>query len=207
RCCRVFLASVLLVAVSSRASILYVNVNSANSTPPYATWAAAATNIQDAIDASVAGDQIVVTNGVYARGGRAVYGTMTNRVAVDRPIGLRSVNGPQFTTIHGYQVPSTTNGDGAIRCVYLTNGASLSGFSLTGGATSPGDGLRDQSGGGLWCEPGGLASNCVISGNSAFNLGGGAYGGALTNCTLTGNSASFGGGAYGGTLNNCTLSG
>src|SRR5207302_82755 len=82
-------------------------------------------------DAAMAGDEVVVTNGIYAAGGRAVYGTMTNRVAVDKPLALRSVNGPQFTIIQGRWLPSTTNGDGAIRCAYLTNGASLSGFTVT----------------------------------------------------------------------------
>ena len=186
------------------------------------------------MDAAAAGDEIVVTNGIYATGGRAVYGTMTNRVAVDKPLTLRSVNGPQFTVIQGYQVPGTTNGDGAIRCVYLTNGASLSGFTLTNGATraEAGDQLtRESSGGGVWCEStNAMVSNCVLTGNSANDAAAGRIGGTLNNCTLTGNSARHGGGgacwrhaeqlhadrqlgyrlrrrgAY-GTLNNCTLTG
>ena len=176
----------------------------------YRDWASAAHTIQDAVDAAQAGDLVLVTNGVYASGGRAVgTNVLANRVAVDKPITLQSVNGPQVTIIAGSQAPGGGNGDGAIRCVYLTNGAALSGLTLTNGATRNYLGYDiDQSGGGVWCEStNALVMNCTLTGNSGIE-GGGASGGVLNNCTLTGNSTVYGGGgAYSSTLNNCTLTG
>ena len=100
---KLFAAAMLLASAGSALSALhYVDVNSTNATPPYTNWATAATNIQDAVDAAVAGDEIVVTNGIYASGGRAASADSTpNRVAVDKPLSVRSINGPQFTTING----------------------------------------------------------------------------------------------------------
>ena len=177
----------------------YVDVNSTNATPPYTTWTTAAKNIQDAVDAAVAGDEIVVTNGVYATGERAIDGVTTNRVAVDKPLALRSVNGPQFTAIDGGY---------SVRCVSLTNGARLSGFTLSNGYSYPGGG---GASGGTLCD-------CTLAGNVCGSYAGGASGGGaeyctLNNCTLSGNVAYgygqpfAGGGAASCTLNNCTLTG
>ena len=66
------LTSALLLtgAASAVATVHYVDLNSTKATPPYTNWATAATNIQDAVDVAVAGDEIVIADGIYATGGR-----------------------------------------------------------------------------------------------------------------------------------------
>jgi hypothetical protein len=165
----------------------YVNVNSANPTPPYTNWTTAATNIQDAVNAAVTGDEIVITNGIYATGWRATYGYgYPSRVVVDKPLRVRSANGPLFSIV---------DGGNSVRCVYLTNSASLSGFTLTNGLAA--------SGAGVLCEMAGNSTSCDFP---TTHAGGGACGSTLNNCTLTGNSAhDGGGGAWNCTLNNCIV--
>ena len=129
------LVGVLFCAFEAFSATLFVDLNSQNPTPPFASWINAATNIQDAIDASNPGDEVVVTNGIYQTGARVATGITSNRVAVTKAVTVESVNGPLVTIIQGYQMPGTTNGLSAIRCAYLTNGATLSGFTLVGGGT------------------------------------------------------------------------
>lgn len=209
--CLIWLAT-LWVSPSVGAATLLVWTGSPTPAPPYTNWINAAHVIQDAVDLAQAGDTVSVVGGVYATGGRAVYGTMTNRVAITKAITVQSLMGPEVTVIQGYQVPGNIAGIGAIRCVYLTNGAVLSGFTLTNGATGTSGDSRGQNGGGLWCEStNAVVTNCTLTGNSTCKVtggttcGGGAWSGTLNNCVLSNNLTGYGGGAYGSVLNNCTI--
>jgi hypothetical protein len=195
-------------ALHAAATTYYVNQNNPNPAAPYTSWATAATNIQDACFVATASRSVIlVTNGIYEYGGYADAGS--NRVnPFGTGISIQSVNGPALTIIEGSQVPGTTNGGNAVRCVFLTSSSVLSGFTLTNGATE-----NNGYGGGVYAGSGCLVSNCIISGNAA-GYGGGCYGandnGALVNCQIIGNSAingGTGGGAYGIGLTNCLLTG
>ena len=173
---------------------------------PYDTWSKAANDIQSAIDAAnIAGAYLLVSNGVYLSGGKAVSGSITNRVAITKPLHVKSVNGPEVTSIVG----EGPIGNFAIRCVYVGEHSSLSGFTLTNGHTrSSGDFLVEQSGGGAWCEASGIISNCIIKNCEAEHSGGGVSFGRLDHCILMDNkSGSNGGGAYDATLKFCTMRG
>ena len=213
------------------AATLCVDLNSTNPITPYADWSTAATNIQDAIDAATDSDTVLVNDGVYATGGRVMAGDLTNRVALNKALTVQSVNGAVVTTIQGAYTPSTGYGASSVRCAWLTNGASLRGFTLLSGATrSTGSLTTLASGGGAWCASNtsmvadciiisnkalyygggayqGTFSNCLFLTNAAGNSGGGAYSAALSGCRVISNTAYNGGGAYGGTLRSCFFSG
>jgi hypothetical protein len=193
-----FLLAFALFTFSARAAIHHVDVNSTNPVTPYLTWDTAAVTIQDAENASAFGDEILVTNGIYAAGG--MY---DSRIYITRAKFVHSVNGPDVTIIQGYQPPGTTNGPGSVRCAELLLGVTLEGFTLTGGAAPGG-------GGGVYAY--GAVSNCDITHNTA-SMGGGAYvvnGATASNYKFHENLAqSNGGGVYSGhsgIVMNCTLS-
>jgi alpha-tubulin suppressor-like RCC1 family protein len=187
----------------------YVALHNPNPAWPYNSWATAATNIQDAVDTAFAGGLVLVSNGVYEVGGRATVETptLTNRVVLAFPLTLQSVNGPATTVIKGYQMPGTTNGLEAIRCIYLAADTKLFGFTLTNGAT-----LNSTFnppwvyGAGAYCAtPSVLISNCVFRNNSCPDSGGGVNSGTVVNSNFSGNTAIYGGAAANATLTGCTI--
>lgn len=214
-------ASGVVTSAVAQLVIHCVDAASTNPVPPYLNWGTASSDIQDAITASAPGDVVLVTNGVYATGGKSEDGVITNRASVDKAIIVQSMNGPTATVIQGAWDPVTTNGPGAVRCAWLTTNAALSGFTLTGGATriiSNGLSYAFFYGGGVFGpSSSAVVQNCWVATNYAALLGGGAYGVALVNCRLTGNhSTSWGlqgstGGSGGGAaycnLLNCLVTG
>lgn len=215
------LAFLCLVALAGRASgaVLYVDVNSPNPTPPYADLSTAALTIQDAVDAANNGDLILVNDGVYQTGTRATKQSLmglgttyydTNRLVITKPVTVQSIHGPGAAFI---------DGGGQYRCAFVTNGATLSGFTLQNGLvgwvqttvilgrsitkTNLGNG-----GGVAGLIPSlsqGVVTNCIITGNNALGYGGGASDVSLVNCTLQYNNAISGGGAFDCTLSNCVV--
>jgi hypothetical protein len=170
---------------------------------PGTNWAYAFHDIQSAVDAAASNDIVLVSNGVYSTGARVDSGGISNRVLVSKALTVESVNGFEVTTIQG---------DSGTRCVYLTNGSSLSGFTLTGGNAG------SSGGGGAYCETlTAQVSNCLITNNIA-NYGGGVSGGTLTGCSILNNGdadnyyefnfspVGVGGGAFQSTLIDCIIS-
>ncbi len=181
--------------------IYYVNADNETPEKPYASWGTAATNIQSAIDIAICGGVVLVTNGTYEIGSVGA-----SRIALTNQVKVRSVNGPTVTIVKG-QGPT---GSEAVRCASIGPNCMLSGFTLIDGATYITGSYKEQSGGGAYCEPSGIVSNCVIVSNTAWRMGGGVAGeGIVVNSLLRGNIARVGdgGGAYSNLLKNCSIVG
>lgn len=150
---------------------------------PFLSWADAATNLQDAIDAAldtgdVNGPLIRVANGVYP---------IRRELVITNSAQIRSENGAAATTI--YRPTTSTN-----RLVVLSNQyAVVDGFTLTNGFLNVGS----AQGGAVRLFAGSLL-NCLIQSNRVYTsssgnpvFGGGIYmsGGLVSNCVIRLNAA------------------
>ena len=183
------LSIVLLVLGANAQTVRYVSLDGGNELP-YTDWTMAAHRIQDALDLCSINDVVLVSNGVYNLGGRAVM-SLTNRVVLTNRATLQGLNGPSVTIIEGSGGALSSN---AVRGVFISDGAVLSGFTVRNGRTMSIDSF-DGGGGGIFSWGGGIVTNCIISGNIASsNGGGGAMFGTYNNCIFSNNSALRAGG-------------
>lgn len=183
------------------------------------------TRIQDAVDAAHGGDTVLVGDGTFSGDG--------NR-DIDfhgKSLTVKSVNGAAMTIIDCGGHPST-DGSGNHRGFYFHSGekkAAISGLTVTNGYETIAKNDDNGCGGGIFNglnDDGDLTlTNCIISGNTAKEEGGGVYNSnhygtvTLINCIIAGNTAQEeGGGIFNDnhdgvlgkgviTLTNCTISG
>ncbi len=156
--------------------------------------------IQEAIDAAINGDTIIVAPGTYYE----------NINFNGKNIVLTSID-PSDPVI----VAATIIDGGGSGSVVTFSGTEISACQLTGFTIT--NGIFDSGGGivgGTWDnETHATISNCVITGNSAFVYGGGLFNchGLITNCIITNNRAGLGGHGGGlahcdGIISNCVIS-
>lgn len=185
------LVGLALLAESVLSAELYV-ARSGSHAYPFKTLETAATNLQSAVDAAAAGDLIRVAPGVYNQGAYvARLQGVSNRVVFDRNVVMRSLEGPEVTVI---------DGAGAMRCVYLSQGAELCGFTIRNGLTGEG-----ESGAGVLAMDASRVVDCVITNCISGEEGGAVYGGIVERCRLIDNRAYAGGGAADSQLEGCLL--
>jgi hypothetical protein len=179
-----------IITFSVSAVTRYVNVYNSSPQAPYTNWATAAKVIQNALDASAADDIVIVTNGVYAMGGKADdTDTLVNRAYVPYRVSMFSLNGPERTIILG----NGPVGPAAVRCAYLNVRSFLSGFTLSNGHTLTTG--NDRSGGGVYGF--GTISNCIVTCCASDNDGGGVNQVTVYNSTICNNRCNnTGGGTF-----------
>ena len=162
----------------------YVVESNPASAWPFDTWATAATNIQDAVDAAFPHDTILLSNGFWIA---------VDPIAVTEEVTIRSLNGPMETEVCG------TIGS---RCFNLADTAcTLSGLMIWNGQPA-------GNGGGVYCSgrtP--VIEDCWIFSNEAGGDGGGVYGGTLQRCLVDRNEAANGGGVADSAAYNCPIFG
>jgi hypothetical protein len=194
----------------------YAAQNGQTPASPYTTWATAASNIQDAVNAATTNDMVWVGAGRYTVPPNATNYIGTNVVFVNKPMTLRSSNGvPAYTVIDG---SGTNRGLAVFYTFSSTSLFVLDGFTISNcWATNMGGGILFN--GDNLCKWTGVVQNCVISYNTvgwgtnggsfrdttgargggfgSYNWNMNGYGLTISNCVFRGNSA-VGSGASGG---------
>lgn len=199
----------------------YVNAF-ATGTNSGTNWTDAFVDLQSALTAASAGDEIWVAAAVYkpGTGNRDATFSLKSGVAIYGGfLGTETLR----TQRNAVTNVTTLDGDNVYNVVFASNvdaGAVLDGFTITGGnANSSNFNDRRSTGGGIYIETSrAQIVGCTITGNSGYYTGGvhlaGTGSPSLTGCRIDGNNVTngFGGGirfyfTSGATLTRCTFTG
>jgi len=187
-----------IFSMLSRADVHYVSLSGTNNSP-YLNWPDAATNIQWAVDASTAGDTVMVSNGTYY---------LTNQVNISKAITLKGFNGRAVTILDGKATY------GCLSLIGTSANATIDSLTIQRGYSA-----GAQAGGIFVSAAAVLVTNCVISNCVALLHGGGILmrdgaGGIITHSIIANNrNPSTGGGLgggiafvnYNGQIKNCII--
>ena len=170
-----------------RAATLYVSP-AGSQVPPYASVATAARDIQTAVSAASNFDLVLVNDGTYV---------LSSEITVSKFITLRGINGPGAAIV---------DGNNSVRCFTINYpDAMLDGFTVQNGLA------ENENAGGIM-NNGGIVTNCIVQGCSAY-FGGGIriQQGTIQDCIIRNNNAAYGGGGIqvtdDGTVDQCTIYG
>ncbi len=187
-------ALTMLLGISARAAILRVDTGNNSGTQNGTSWATAYKNIQAAVDASSAGDEIWVAAGTYNGTGDHIV-VMAENVSL---YGGFSGTETQRSQRNWVTNITTIDGNHERRGLLGAEGSRLDGFTVTRGG-------GQMNGGGMYNEGVPLnelfmsIANCAFIDNHSIN-GGAIYNKSsnieIINCTFSQNGALQGGGVY-----------
>ena len=194
-------------AIAANVYVVPPDTPGASPTPPYTSWATAATNIADAIAAinPTDGNIVFISNGTYM---------LPDQIVVNKGVVLRSWKDGQTdrdgAILDGNNYPGkpVTN-----RVITLDHpDAVLDGLTIQGGGPiqASGASARDARGAGVFIYRFAMITNCLIANNipavltNGNSQGGGvyvdayytSYNGVITHTTIVSNQAAEGGGIY-----------
>jgi len=219
---------------SARAAEYYVNPDATKASDSYDGKAAVWDGVHGPKLTLVGVMDVAKTSGdvVHAARGHYTNGTMTvtfggntqrtlNRVVIPAGVTLTADEGREVTFIEGEAAPeenrvgSYSNGVGAVRCVYMKQGARLHNFTLCGGHVKAGSDTDDNSeqGAAVHCEGNwnntqyrnkSVITDCMISNNVGCTYAIVSYG-TYYRCRFLHNRITNWGGVCNGVFYNCVV--